>query len=298
MPWASIAIGVIPSTAHACSTPTPRLAFSTHLDPVLWLLVLLITLRAGVLLYGFGTCSVFETIQHPCAKNRPTIGCTSNIVPCITVPNGISACVQPRETQNAMRPAMPKLVGIGRPSKYFALPLASLGTFPVVTLKRANLARPARTKQVRRSWSRGVRKPTAKAHIAGATPKEICTCCQQRTSLPSSVKQTYQIRQRIKLLPHQAALVPPSRDLAIEEIEEQPKRHERQRHPYVGRLVRRAHAVAHRGEDGHDAAEAVHERDEISEVVGAYHAEVAGFWVVEETGLLVLCCGLSAIHGL
>lgn len=67
-----------------------------------------------------------------------------------------------------------KLVGIGSPSKYLALPLASLGTLPVVTLKRANRARPERTKQVRKSWSSGVRMPEANAHIDGATPKEIC----------------------------------------------------------------------------------------------------------------------------
>ena len=66
-----------------------------------------------------------------------------------------------------------KLVGIGSPSKYLALPLASLGTLPVVTLKRARRARPERTNQVRKSWSRPVRMPAAKAHMEGATPKEI-----------------------------------------------------------------------------------------------------------------------------
>lgn len=47
-------------------------------------------------------------------------------------------------------------------------------------------------------------------------------------------------------------------------------------------------AVAHGRGDGHEAAEAVHERDEVGEVVGAYEAEVAGVRGVEEVGLLVL----------
>lgn len=64
-------------------------------------------------------------------------------------------------------------VGMGVPSKYLLFPVASLGTFPTVMLKRASLVRPQRTKNVRRKWSAGVRSPTANAETAGATPKEI-----------------------------------------------------------------------------------------------------------------------------
>lgn len=105
--------------------------------------------------------------------NKATTGWNSKMVPCAKVPIGICCWTQPLETQYAISPAIDRLVGMGNPSKYLALPLASFGTFPVVTLKRANLARPESTKQVKRSWSRGVRMPSAKAHEAGATPNEI-----------------------------------------------------------------------------------------------------------------------------
>lgn len=89
------------------------------------------------------------------------------------VPSGICSCVQLCEAQNAISAAMLRLVGIGKPSKYAAFPLLSLGTLPVVTLKRANRASPARTKKVRKSWSNGVLIPMANAVAAGATPKDI-----------------------------------------------------------------------------------------------------------------------------
>jgi hypothetical protein len=52
--------------------------------------------------------------------------------------------------------------------------------------------------------------------------------------------------------------------------------------------VSRAKAVAQRELDGHDAAEAVHEGDEVCEVVGADQAEVAWVLGIEEVDLLVL----------
>ena len=70
---------------------------------------------------------------------------------------------------------MPRLVGMGVPSKYFDLPVASLGRVETVTLNRARRVRPQRTKKERRRVSRGVRRPRAKAAEAGATPKDICT---------------------------------------------------------------------------------------------------------------------------
>ncbi len=68
---------------------------------------------------------------------------------------------------------MLKLEGMGKPSKYLDLPVASLGREETVTLKRARRVRPQRTKKERRRVSRGVRRPRAKAQEAGATPKEI-----------------------------------------------------------------------------------------------------------------------------
>lgn len=68
---------------------------------------------------------------------------------------------------------MPSEVGVGRPSKYFALPEASWGTLPAVTLKRARRRRPHRAKEVRKNWSSGVRRPIARAAAAGETQKEI-----------------------------------------------------------------------------------------------------------------------------
>lgn len=71
-----------------------------------------------------------------------------------------------------MRAAILKVVGIGVPSKYFDFPVASFGNAWTVTLKRARRVRPHRTKSVRIRWSRGVRRPMAKAAAAGETPKD------------------------------------------------------------------------------------------------------------------------------
>lgn len=97
---------------------------------------------------------------------------------------------------------------------------------------------------------------------------------------------TYQISERIKLLTHQATLLPPPRDLAIEEIKEQAERHERQRRPHVAQLARRARHVSHGREDGQDAAQAVELGDQVREVQCADEAEVPGL-LAEERCLLV-----------
>ena len=171
---------------------------------------------------------------------------------------------------------MPREVGIGVPSKYLLFPVLSFGNEDTVTLKRARRVKPQRTKKERRRVSKGVRRPSAKAQEAGATPKEICKIdispCTHRASkfyrrgssqqrrlnmgLKKSQIYTYQIRQRIQLLPHQTALTPPPRDLPIHKVEEEPKRHECQRCPYVAIGVWGAETVAHGGEDGHETAEA------------------------------------------
>lgn len=66
---------------------------------------------------------------------------------------------------------------------------------------------------------------------------------------------THQISERVKLLPHQAALLPPPRDLAVKGVEEEAEREEHERHPQMVDLIRIAERVVQRREDGHDAAE-------------------------------------------
>jgi hypothetical protein len=61
----------------------------------------------------------------------------------------------------------------------------------------------------------------------------------------------------------------------------------------VASLVSRAQAVAERELNGHDAAETVHEGNEVCEVVGADQAEVAWVLGIEEVDLLVLGWSLS-----
>ena len=70
---------------------------------------------------------------------------------------------------------MARLVGIGVPSKYLLFPVASLGNAETVTLKRAKRVRPQRTKKESRRVSMALRRPRAKAHAAGETPKDICS---------------------------------------------------------------------------------------------------------------------------
>lgn len=94
-------------------------------------------------------------------------------MPVPQVPRGRFSKVQPFDTQYAINAAMEREVGIGVPSKYLLFPVASFGTLATVILKRASRVRPQRTKNVRKTWSSGVRRPIAKAAAAGETPKEI-----------------------------------------------------------------------------------------------------------------------------
>ncbi|KAI4210194.1 MAG: hypothetical protein LQ351_006948 [Letrouitia transgressa] len=117
-------------------------------------------------------------MAHPQETNTPTIGCTpphqlsSPIAP-PQIPSRPPA-TRPLLTHQAIPPTMHRLVGMGVPSKYFDFPVASLGSEETVTLKRARRVRPQRTKKDRRRVSSGVRRPRAKAHAAGETPKETC----------------------------------------------------------------------------------------------------------------------------
>lgn len=76
---------------------------------------------------------------------------------------------------------------MGRPSKYFDFPVVSLGMSATVALKRARRAMPAQMKSVRKSVSRGVRRPRVKARKAGATPNEIYGSVKQDQRVTSLV---------------------------------------------------------------------------------------------------------------
>ena len=127
-------------------------------------------------LQGLGIWIVFETMRQPHTTNTPTIGCTppkssSAIIPPSTPSRPPST--MPRDVAMAMPNTKLNDVGIGNPSKYLLLPVASFGTAATVTLNRARRVSPHRTKKERNSVSRGVRRPRANAAVAGATPKEI-----------------------------------------------------------------------------------------------------------------------------
>ena len=68
-------------------------------------------------------------------------------------------------------------------------------------------------------------------------------------------RETHQISQRIQLLPHQTALLPPPCHLPIHEVEEETKGYKRKGDIDGAVGVGRAETVAHGGEDGHEAAE-------------------------------------------
>lgn len=65
---------------------------------------------------------------------------------------------------------------------------------------------------------------------------------------------TYQIRQRVQLLAHHTALLPPTRYLAIHEIEEQAEGEEGKRVVEVSLVGGVAKAVPQRGEEGENTA--------------------------------------------
>jgi hypothetical protein len=86
----------------------------------------------------------------------------------------------------------------------------------------------------------------------------------------------YQIGERVQLLPHHAALLPPARDLAVEEVEEEAKGQEAERRPQVAVLCWVAEAVAHRGEEGEDAAEACRGENISRQLLLSSHARKSG----------------------
>ena len=70
-------------------------------------------------------------------------------------------------------PSNANVVGIGKPSKYFAFPVASFGSELAVTLNRARRESPERRKIERIMVSNAVLRPRVYATAVGATPKEI-----------------------------------------------------------------------------------------------------------------------------
>lgn len=63
-------------------------------------------------------------------------------------------------------------MGIGKPSKYFALPVLSFGNEAAVTLNLASRDTPERRKNERMRVSTVVRRPSTYATTDGATPNE------------------------------------------------------------------------------------------------------------------------------
>ena len=176
--------------------------------------------------HGFGMWIDLLTMRQPWMRKRPAMGWNSKAVPVKAVPSGMLSRTQPCETQYAIVKTSAREVGIGVPSKYFDLPVASLGRTDTVTLKRARRVRPQRMKKASRRWSTGVRTPIAKAAAAGETPKETCGRRVQYHDWGCTGECSYQIGERVKLLAHHGRLSPPSRDLAIHEVKEKTKRYE------------------------------------------------------------------------
>ena len=127
----------------------------------------------------FGTFNVLLTMAAAQQPKTIETTCNSPLPPSVPqrrrVPPGIpdfpSICsVHVQYVKTATRPSEE---GMGKPSKYFALPEASLGTDATVALKRASRASPQQMNPVRTTVSRYVRRPTTNASKAGATPNEI-----------------------------------------------------------------------------------------------------------------------------
>lgn len=66
------------------------------------------------------------------------------------------------------------------------------------------------------------------------------------------MKDSYQIRKRVKLLSHQRGLLAPPSNLAVHEVEEKTEWHEPEGGPNSTVIGGVAETVAHGGEDGHD----------------------------------------------
>ena len=132
---------------------------------------------SGIILQGLGILILLLTIAQPQAMNIVPTGCHSSICPSSHVPPSTPSPPPPptfpSATHAAIAATIAKLVGIGVPSKYLLFPVESFGNEETVTLNRASRVSPQSTKNERVRVSRALRRPRAKAHAAGATPKDI-----------------------------------------------------------------------------------------------------------------------------
>src|SRR5690349_14813777 len=81
--------------------------------------------------------------------------------------------------------------------------------------------------------------------------------CAHGSPCHQKQKIAYQIRERVQLLSHETGLLPPPCDLAVHEVEEQSEWDEAECEVEVRVVVGVVlYAVAQRGKDGHDTAEA------------------------------------------
>ena len=99
-------------------------------------------------------------------------------------------------------------------------------------------------KQVNATVSRKVRRPTANAKTAGATPNDICTSaiddeCSFGIFRTKGRDETYEVGQRIEFLAYHAAGLSPPRNFAVEEIKHQSRKGEQVRHPQIRLVVRK-----------------------------------------------------------
>jgi hypothetical protein len=124
--------------------------------------------------YNFGTLKLLLTIAQPHNKNTSEATWTPHTLPSAITPNGspFLPSYQPFHTQTAIIVSRARVVGMGKPSKYLAFPLASLGRDAAVTLKRARRDNPESRKKERIRVSIGVRKPNVYAIAEGATPND------------------------------------------------------------------------------------------------------------------------------
>lgn len=85
-------------------------------------------------------------IRTPFITKIAAAGWNSNAVPGRRVPKGSLSWIMSRKVKVAMMAEEVKQAnGMGVPSKYFDLPVASLGNMLTVTLKRASRVRPHKT---------------------------------------------------------------------------------------------------------------------------------------------------------
>ena len=72
---------------------------------------------------------------------------------------------------------------------------------------------------------------------------------------------THQISQTVQLLPEHAALLPPARDLAVHEVEDQPRKGKPERGPQVVGVI--GQQITRGGENGERSADPVHDSDQV-----------------------------------